>query len=62
MTWIRWRPDTCGCIFVADFEAKEVQSIEPCRVHKHLDPREAFLSAWTVNREKNQALAERDRG
>jgi hypothetical protein len=78
MSLVRWSPDTCCCVFIVDFESSEVRRIEPpglltlqerlsrgtrlCPIHRHLSLSNAFAEAWTLNRQKNQALAERDRG
>lgn len=60
---IRWRPDTCGCIFeyehdgAVPFDATFVRAVTLCDAHRHLDPESARRAVEDENRGKNVALA-----
>lgn len=49
MSFVKWKPHTCGCVIEGDFDTYEVKSIAPCAEHKHLPPSKAFVAAHRKN-------------
>lgn len=53
---VRWRPDTCDCVLLVDFETRSVHKAEKkCRAHRRLSGRELLASVHGDNQRKNHA-------